>query len=49
MYAAIEAIITGNISEITSAMGDVNNLIGKLVEATDLLECELGQFKTVEE
>ncbi len=47
--AASVGDITGKISEITSAMGDVNNLTGKLVEATDLLESELGRFKTEED
>ena len=47
--AASVGDITGKISEITSAMGDVNNLTGKLVETTDLLESELGRFKTAEE
>ena len=44
--AASVGDITGKISDITSAMEDVNNLTAKLVEATDLLENELGRFKT---
>jgi hypothetical protein len=41
--------ITGEIGDITSAMEDVNELTSRLVAATDLLENELGRFKTSEE
>ena len=41
--------ITGKINDITSAMEDVNALTSRLVDATDLLENELGRFKTVGE